>query len=361
MSSTSSAPSTQIVIRGTLLGDYAVGKSSLFQRYVFNNTDYYPTIGVDFQSQTHSLRGHTVRLQLWDTAGQERFRSIIQAYVRNVFVCFLVFDVTRRVTFEHLDDWIRFVEENNTGDYLCVVVANKVDKPMNEWQVLPAEMDAFVQDKGLFGLYLVSANAGLHNAPYNGPHQSSQSSPQMSTLATTRATTLPPITETSPLPPTLHPKPTPVYQMFSRVLERILDYFGVQNGSVVHLSENRLQQPDRRITVRLLQCEPVVHVCEKSDTNKKSESVDELRTPPGSPTHDATSMSRVAMTHFRKTSSQSPPTVFQRRRGRSTRMHEWTERCQDWWGESSWWTRTSEESTTSSRNDRSNNRSCNGC
>lgn len=344
MPSSSSAPSTQIVIRGTLLGDYAVGKSSLFQRYVFDNTDYYPTIGVDFQSQTHSLRGHTVRLQLWDTAGQERFRSIIQAYVRNVFVCFLVFDVTRRVTFEHLDEWIRFVEENNTGDYLCIVVANKVDKPMNEWQVLPAEMDAFVQDKGLFGLYLVSANAGLHNAP----HQSS----------TTLAIPLPPITETSPLPPTLYPKPTPVYQMFSRTLERILDYFGIQDGSVVHLSENRLQQPDRRITVRLLQCEPVGHVCEKSETNK---SVDELRTPPGSPTHDATSMARVAMTHFRKTSSQSPPSMFQRRRGGSTRMHEWTERCQDWWGESSWWTRTSEESTTSSRNDRSNNRSCNGC
>ena len=155
---------------GTLLGDYAVGKSSLFQRYVFDNTDYYPTIGVDFQSQSHSLRGHTVRLQLWDTAGQERFRSIIQAYVRNVFVCFLVFDVTRRVTFEHLDEWIRFVEENNTGDYLCVVVANKVDKPVNEWQVLPAEMDAFVQDKGLFGLYLVSANAGLTSL-YKGPRK----------------------------------------------------------------------------------------------------------------------------------------------------------------------------------------------
>ena len=343
MPSTSSAPSTQIVIRGTLLGDYAVGKSSLFQRYVFDNTDYYPTIGVDFQSQTHSLRGHTVRLQLWDTAGQERFRSIIQAYVRNVFVCFLVFDVTRRVTFEHLDEWIRFVEENNTGDYLCVIVANKVDKPMNEWQVLPAEMDAFVQDKGLFGLYLVSANAGLHKSLQG----SSQSSPQLSTAAATTIATS----------PTLHPKPTSVYKMFSRVLERILDYFGVQDGSVVHLSENRLQQPDRRITVRLLQCEPVVHVCEKSDTNKKSESVDELRTPPGSPTHDATSMSRVATTHFRKTSSQSPPSVFQRRRGRSTRMHEWTERCQDWWGESSWWTRTSEESTTSSRNDLL----CSGC
>lgn len=344
MPSTSSAPSTQIVIRGTLLGDYAVGKSSLFQRYVFDNTDYYPTIGVDFQSQSHSLRGHTVRLQLWDTAGQERFRSIIQAYVRNVFVCFLVFDVTRRVTFEHLDEWIRFVEENNTGDYLCVVVANKVDKPVNEWQVLPAEMDAFVQDKGLFGLYLVSANAGLDKSLQG----SSQSSPQLSTTAATTIATS----------PTLHPKPTPVYKMFSRVLERILDYFGVQDGSVVHLSENRLQQPDRRITVRLLQCEPVVH---KSEKNETSETVDELRTPPGSPTQEATSMSRVAMTHFRKTSSQSPPSLFQRRRGGSTRMHEWTERCQDWWGDASWWTRTSEESTTSTLNDRSNNRSCNGC
>ena len=191
-------------------------------------------------------------------------------------------------------------------------------------------------------MYLVSANVGLHKSSHGSSQKSSQS----------------PTTETTPFPPTLHPKPTPVYQMFSRTLERILDYFGVQDGSVVHLSENRLQQPDRRITVRLLQCEPVGHVCEKSETNK---SVDELRTPPGSPTHDATSMSRVAMTHFRKTSSQSPPSMFQRRRGGSTRMHEWTERCQDWWGESSWWTRTSEESTTSSRNDRSNNRSCNGC
>ncbi|XP_019516354.1 PREDICTED: putative Ras-related protein Rab-42 isoform X2 [Hipposideros armiger] len=93
--------------RIALLGDAAVGKTSLLRRYVEGATgtpepESAPTVGVEFYSRPLQLRaGPRVKLQLWDTAGQERFRS----FYRNVVGVLLVFDVTNRRSFEHIRDW----------------------------------------------------------------------------------------------------------------------------------------------------------------------------------------------------------------------------------------------------------------
>lgn len=68
--------------RIALLGDAAVGKTSLLRRYVEGahvtpepEPEPAPTVGVEFYSRALRLRaGPLVKLQLWDTAGQERFR-----------------------------------------------------------------------------------------------------------------------------------------------------------------------------------------------------------------------------------------------------------------------------------------------
>lgn len=286
---------TTILIRATLLGDFAVGKSALFQRYMHDHIDYHPTIGVDFRSKSHMLRGIDVRLQLWDTAGQERFRSITQAYVRNVFVCFLVFDVTRRDSYDHLAEWVTFVNTHNGDEPVCVLVANKIDKPITEWEVQPAEIDAFAKAHDLFGVHYVS--------------------------------TCPKREETvSPSSPV---SPSPVYKMFSRTLEQILDHYGVTERTPFYTIEQNLQQPDRRITV-CVGAHPGTNGMDDDDDIGDIGEVrsDGLRTPPRSPTSAATKMSRIAMTHFRRTSSTSPPTL------RPThRIHKYTERCHDWWGD----------------------------
>ncbi|XP_004603776.2 ras-related protein Rab-42 [Sorex araneus] len=101
--------------RIALLGDAAVGKTSLLRRYVAGapgtpepepEPEPEPTVGVEFYSRALQLRaGPRVKLQLWDTAGHERFRCITRSFYRNVVGVLLVFDVTNRKSFEHIRDW----------------------------------------------------------------------------------------------------------------------------------------------------------------------------------------------------------------------------------------------------------------
>lgn len=113
------------------LGDTAVGKTTLITKYVFANVtrDYHPTIGIDFFAQKTEIGGKKVDLQLWDTAGQERFRSLIPNYTRDSFMAVVLFDHTRRETFDNVDSWIeKFVLKNNEKEAVKIVlVGNKAD------------------------------------------------------------------------------------------------------------------------------------------------------------------------------------------------------------------------------------------
>lgn len=112
------------------LGDTAVGKTTLITKYVFSTEtkDYHPTIGVDFFAQKTEIGGKTVNLQLWDTAGQERFRSLIPNYTRDSFMAVILFDLTRRETFDRVDGWIDdFVLKNNDSKLKILIVGNKLD------------------------------------------------------------------------------------------------------------------------------------------------------------------------------------------------------------------------------------------
>ncbi|KAF4689245.1 hypothetical protein FOZ60_001939 [Perkinsus olseni] len=79
-----------------VLGDSAVGKSSLLMRFCENRFDsnFVITIGVDFRVKTINIQDREVRLQIWDTAGQERFRTITPAYYRNAMGVLLIYDMT---------------------------------------------------------------------------------------------------------------------------------------------------------------------------------------------------------------------------------------------------------------------------
>ncbi len=81
-----------------LLGETGVGKTSVIQRFVYNDfrDDPQPTIGANFTSRVvkpaHSQ--HAIRFHVWDTAGSEVYRSLIRMYYRDATVAVLVYDTT---------------------------------------------------------------------------------------------------------------------------------------------------------------------------------------------------------------------------------------------------------------------------
>jgi small GTP-binding protein len=83
-----------------LLGDSAVGKSSLLSVYCHNEfkQNYISTIGIDLKIKTIDVEDTKIKLQIWDTADQERFRPITTAYYRNANGIILVYDVTNNKT-----------------------------------------------------------------------------------------------------------------------------------------------------------------------------------------------------------------------------------------------------------------------
>ncbi|OHS97800.1 Ras-related protein Rab-18 [Tritrichomonas foetus] len=114
-----------------IVGDSGVGKTSIVNRYVFNefDPDIKPTITIGYESAFYTVpSGETVKIGIWDPAGQEKFRSLTRHFYRNIQGAILVYDVTNKETLKHLDEyWIPQLEECTTESYVSIVVGNKTD------------------------------------------------------------------------------------------------------------------------------------------------------------------------------------------------------------------------------------------
>eukprot|EP01138_Halocafeteria_seosinensis_P003527 gb/GECG01003605.1/.p1 GENE.gb/GECG01003605.1/~~gb/GECG01003605.1/.p1 ORF type:complete len:159 (+),score=16.98 gb/GECG01003605.1/:1-477(+) len=108
-----------------LLGDSGVGKTNLLTRYIDDSfcKTFVTTIGIDYKVKTLNVDGYKVKLHLWDTAGQERFRTITSSYYRGANAVLLVFDMTKRDTFEKVETWAQQIREVRDQDLLvCTLV-----------------------------------------------------------------------------------------------------------------------------------------------------------------------------------------------------------------------------------------------
>ena len=144
------------IFKVLLIGDSGVGKSCILIRYTDGafDTNQQSTIGVDFKVKTVDAgMGKRVKLTLWDTAGQERFRTLTSSYYRGAQGIALVYDVTRRDTFEYLPHWLKEVDiysPNGGKDVVKVLVGNKID--CEDRTVTRQEGEAWARKKGM--LYL---------------------------------------------------------------------------------------------------------------------------------------------------------------------------------------------------------------
>ncbi|CAN1229655.1 Ras-related protein RABA1f [Linum grandiflorum] len=96
-----------------LIGDSGVGKSNLLSRFTRN----------EFSLESKS----TIGVEIWDTAGQERYRAITSAYYRGAVGALLVYDVTRHVTFENVERWLKELRDHTDANIVIMLVGNKAD------------------------------------------------------------------------------------------------------------------------------------------------------------------------------------------------------------------------------------------
>ncbi|KAL6527518.1 Ras-related protein rabc1 [Orobanche gracilis] len=130
-SSPGAAPEFDYLFKLLMIGDSAVGKSSLLLSFTSDMfEDLSPTIGVDFKVKHVTVGGKKLKLAIWDTAGQERFRTLTSSYYRGAQGVIMVYDVTRRETFTNLSDiWAKEIDLYSTNqDCIKMLVGNKVDK-----------------------------------------------------------------------------------------------------------------------------------------------------------------------------------------------------------------------------------------
>ncbi|KAI0281646.1 GTP-binding protein RAB5 [Russula aff. rugulosa BPL654] len=143
--------SKQFQFKLVLLGESAVGKSSLVLRFVKDQFDDYreSTIGAAFLTQTVNLEdGTAVKFEIWDTAGQERYKSLAPMYYRNANCAVVVYDITQSASLEKARNWIRELQRQADPSIVIALCGNKSDLAVRR-QVTQEEAQKYAQEEGL--------------------------------------------------------------------------------------------------------------------------------------------------------------------------------------------------------------------
>ena len=150
-------------IKVVLVGEASVGKTSIIQRYIDNSfsENNSSTIGLSYVSKKLSIDKKNFRLDIWDTAGQERYRALTKVFFVDSQICILVFDITKKQTFEDIKNfWIKELENvSSSNNIILGLVGNKCDLSDNE-EIIDSEIINYAQTiKAQY--FKVSALAGV--------------------------------------------------------------------------------------------------------------------------------------------------------------------------------------------------------
>jgi small GTP-binding protein len=112
---------TPIPCKVVLIGESGVGKTSIIARYLTNtfSTAMNSTAGANFTTKTVFLEDEkkTIKFEIWDTAGQEKYRSLNKVFYQKASVCILVYEITKKATFEELKKyWIQEIKNNSVNN-----------------------------------------------------------------------------------------------------------------------------------------------------------------------------------------------------------------------------------------------------
>jgi small GTP-binding protein len=131
----------EFVFKITVLGEAAVGKTSLLNRFCEGSfqEDYKPTLGANIIRKDVSIEETVkVRLIMWDLAGQEKYNVIRSMYFQGCEGALFVYDVTRYNTFDSIKSkWLRDFQKYIRKEGVYVLIGNKTD--MHEDRVVTSE------------------------------------------------------------------------------------------------------------------------------------------------------------------------------------------------------------------------------
>ena len=113
-----------------IIGDSGVGKTSLLSKYikgVFPSSPL-PTIAIEFATKIIQIKeGGFIKAQIWDTAGQEKYKSITSHHYRKAVGGLIVYDITKRTSFDNVLQWLSDLKNNADKGCICALVGNKID------------------------------------------------------------------------------------------------------------------------------------------------------------------------------------------------------------------------------------------
>ena len=167
--------SYDMIFKIVLIGDTSVGKTNMLSRYISNeyNPNSQSTIGVELSTKNYIFDNNEVKVQIWDTAGQEKYRSITSSYYKGAQGCLLVYDITRKETFDNIDKWFSELKNSSNSDITAILIGNKCDLS-NERKVTTEEAQkkakllnmAFMETSALDGSNIDKAFSELVNNVY---------------------------------------------------------------------------------------------------------------------------------------------------------------------------------------------------
>lgn len=164
-----------MIFKIVIVGDSGVGKTNILLRYLKNefDTQTKATVGVEFGTKKTRIENSSIKAQIWDTAGQERYRSITSAYYKGAHGALVVYDITRKSSFDSVEKWLSDLKNNGEEKMVIMVIGNKCD--METSRAVPIEEGegkaqrngvAFLETSALNATNVEKAFDGLINKLY---------------------------------------------------------------------------------------------------------------------------------------------------------------------------------------------------
>ena len=119
----------EIQMKFLLIGEQAVGKSSLINQYIEGKFEenLLCAAGLDLKKKYIKINEKSIKLMIYDTAGHERFRTLSKNQISSTKGILIVYDVTEKESFDALNFWMKSFKENANKNAICLIIGNKID------------------------------------------------------------------------------------------------------------------------------------------------------------------------------------------------------------------------------------------